>query len=172
MRGATMGRRGALTLAGVGAVGLLGRGASAQEQVSDVQMRFANESLEIGRFLLETSQAAAEMVSDEDVAEFAQLEIAEQEAMREVVTSLGVEVPPLEPQHENGLAAIQQGGGEMSPDLLYVNAQILGHGSLLKTQQALPKDGMSTPVVVAMLAEPAVKTHLAMLSDMKIRLTG
>ena len=168
-----------LALAGLGGAALAGvaaRPAAAQSggmELTDAQLEYVRQSLEISRFLLETSQAAMDKVSDDAVMEFAGLEIAENEALQAVLTSTGAEIPALEPQHENPLAALQEAGeGGMSPALMYVNAQILGHGEALKTQQAMNKqEPIDMLVAVAKMAEPAIQTHLTMLEDMKIRLT-
>lgn len=176
MRHDEIGRRGLLAVAGAGAVlamGASGPRAQGGGEPTQIERRYARETLEIGRFLLETSRAATETMGDEALGEFARREVAEQEAMRAILTSMGVEVPQLEPQHENGLAAIRQGGGEMSPDLLYVNTQILGHGSLLKAQQVMgAREPITMAVATAKLAEEATKSHLAALGDHKIRLTS
>lgn len=167
-------RRAALAATGALAAGptlAMSHGAEAME-LTDAQREYARQSLEISRFLLETSRVVMDKTDDEEVLEFARLEVAENEAFRSVLESTGVEEPPLEPQHENPLQALREAGdGGMSPALMYINTQILAHGSALKTNQAMAKqEPLDMIVATAKMAVPAIDTHLVMLEDMKIRI--
>lgn len=132
---------------------------------------YKTQTLALGTVALQTSQVAVEKAQDPMVKEFAQLEVAEQQTIAEILGAAGAEPPALP---EDQAAMVQQmqdmeAGAEF--DRAYVEAQIAGHQQLLEVQQTMA-DGseLSVEVVTAKLAEQAITSHLAMLNHIQQQL--
>jgi len=145
---------------------LSARGAAAQQTTA---AEYVTRTLEVGMLALMSSQAALEKAQDERVREFAMLEIAEQQAVAQVLawsnTPAPTELPPERAAMLEQLQMMEAGPGF---DMAYVDMQLQGHMELLQIQQTL--SGGTEPSVegiTAKLAEQAVTSHIAMLNHMR-----
>jgi len=161
-------RRNALLGLSATAVAMAIRPANAQTQpASGMGLdAYVQQTLVLGAGSLMASQLAAKMATDENVVQFANLEIAEQETIAGVLasTASGKSPPQISPQQQqelDRLAAVRPG---RDFDLSYVEAQIMGHNELLEIQRtASGNREASVEAVVARLAEQAVASHIVML---------
>ena len=130
--------------------------------------RYVALTLEGGLFAKKSSELALEKSSNELVTGFANLEIAEQKAVAEVLAAAGGTPPADVDGEEKVLMEKLMGLDGAAFDMAYIDGQIAGHEELLAIQQ--PMSGMSEitiPVATAKLAEEAIKTHIAMLKGIK-----
>lgn len=126
------------------------------------------QTLAVGSVALQTSQIALEKGSDAMVKEFAQLEVAEQTTVAEILTGAGGAPAPLTPEQQamiDDLNAMEPGPAF---DRAYIEGQITGHQQLLEIQQTMSGvDDMSVEAITAKLAEQAITSHLVMLGHLR-----
>jgi|GEM_PF-6264644 len=167
------------------ALPLLAQAASAQQPVdpnaqpqpnppgSGDPAAYVQQTLTAGSFSMQTSQLAVNKAQNPRVAEFAGLEVREQQTVAQILSATGQAAPQLPQDKADMLAALQAQDGGPEFDLAYVDSQIAGHQELLAIQQQL--SGMtqaSVEVITAKLGEQAIASHLAMLSRLREDLTG
>ena len=146
--------------------------------------QYIRESSAIGSMSLALSRIAQEKAQTEDLKEFAQLEVAEQETLVDVLRSLqnpglagGTIKPPSEAEVEQNLdrrgretlekMRAASSGAEF--DREYLSAQANGHLELLRIQEAYLNSGRNNHdfVSVAKLARGMIKEHLQLLADIE-----
>ena len=122
--------------------------------------------LTVGGFSLRSSQLALDKAANAGVRNFAQLEVEEQIA---TAAALGAqpEAVPIRESDAAILAQLQAADGAAF-DAMYLQGQIAGHEELLRINQAYAKVG-ADPVgqAVAILAVPAIHTHLGILAGLR-----
>ena len=155
---------------------LVGLGAAALPLAARIRPAFAQSSpdeyvkltLEAGLFAMKTSQLALEKAKSDAVKTFAELEIGEQEAVKEVLTSTGVAPPADVDGEEKTMMETLMGLEGAEFDTAYLDAQVKGHEELLAIQQPMAGMGEITiPVANAKLATAAIKSHLVMLKGIQ-----
>ena len=150
-------------IAGLGIFGVasaLARPASALGEAGSAAI------LEAGAFSMQTSQLAQERSRNSAVRQFAELEANEQAA---TAAALGVQ-PGSVPIRPERAAMLQQLSGLSGSrfDAMYIRGQIMGHQELLALNQAAVKAGMGgREQAVALVAVPAIQTHLYLLQGMR-----
>ncbi len=127
---------------------------------------YVQQTLLQGAIALKASEIARDKATDENVKQFAALEIAEQQTIAGILaaTPAGKAAPaiPADRQAELDNLSAMPAGEDF--DLTYVEAQIKGHNELLAVQQmASGNRDASVEAVTARLAEQAVTSHIAML---------
>ena len=159
-------RRGALALAAGGALAplLVSRPAFAQAAPEE----YMRLMLEAGAFTKGAAEIALEKAENEMARQFAELEIAEIDAVVAVLTGAGAPPPPSADELDGAEAEMiaQLRDAEAGPDFdrLFVEAEITGHEEGLAIQQPLSGETeITVPVASAKLAEESIKSHIAML---------
>ncbi len=125
---------------------------------------YVQQTLLLGAVALKASETARDKATDENVKQFATLEITEQQTIAGILaaTPAGKAEPeiPADRQAELDSLAAMPAGEDF--DLTYVEAQIKGHNELLAVQQmASGNRDASVEAVTARLAEQAVTSHIA-----------
>ena len=124
---------------------------------------FAATMLRSGAKLHAMSELARTRTDTEPVGIFATLEIAEQEALAEVLAGLGAPMPELDPEaaaEVEALALLE--GGAFNQD--YLAAQRAGHLEALQlVETAAAFEPTSVPGLTARLAKAGIEGHLAMI---------
>lgn len=148
-----------------------GVGAS-DEQMGQAEQRHAAETLAAGAVALEMSRIAMEKAQDEWVKKFAQYEVAEQDTMAEVLTSLGAQPAKMTDQQNRMMQGMikRLKGAQAGPrfDREYIEAQIEGHQELLKIQENYLASGkVRSHVNVTKLARGQIKEHLDMVQTIR-----
>lgn len=134
---------------------------------------YAMQTLMAGSFALETSRIAAEKAMDPLVKQFAELEVAEQTTIAEILTSTGVTPPALPAERQQMIADMQAMETNAEFDAAYIEGQIAGHQELLAIQQTISGvSELSVEVITARLAEQAITSHLAMLEHIQLHVAG
>jgi putative membrane protein len=148
--------------------------------LGDAKMQHMKRTETVGSLSLATSRIALKKAEDEDVKEFAQFEVAEQETIADILKSMqtgnvsGTVKPPSESEVEANLddkgkemiVKMQQAKAGVAFDREYVNAQVDGHKQLLQIQEDYLKAGKNPEAVaVAKLASGMIKEHLTLLGD-------
>lgn len=127
---------------------------------------YAEQTLQIGTLAKTTSQIALRNSQSRFVRRFAQLEIAEQTAVAQSLTSNFDPPPvPLTPDQHQIVQSLQALLGS-DFDAAYVKVQIQGHRQLLAIQKkflAANTDPGSNFVHIALIATASIETHLAIL---------
>ncbi|HZY68981.1 MAG TPA: DUF4142 domain-containing protein [Devosia sp.] len=134
---------------------------------------YVTQTLTVGTLALQSSQVAAEKASNEMVREFANLEVAEQTAVAQVLSSTeaGKTPPELPAEDAEKLTALQDTEAGATFDQAYIQMQIEGHQRLLEIQQSISGGNEPTvEVITAKLAEQAITSHLAMLNHINAQL--
>ena len=109
------------------------------------------------------SEMAKEQASGEAITEFAKLEVEEQETVAKLLREAGVQEAEMKPDMQAMMQQLESARGKQF-DQTYLRLQTQGHEKLLElNQEAAEKSGMKPPVIVAKMAVPAIKSHLAML---------
>ena len=126
-------------------------------------------------FALATSQVAERMAEAAPVKLFATLEAEEQTTFANVRQRAGLPAPRPEnmTQQQQQMLAQLQGlrGGEF--DRMYIRGQMQGHQELLRLHQAISSNPSNREEeIIATLAVPAIKSHLAMLQGISGTLGG
>ncbi len=146
--------------------------------------QYIREISAIGSLSLAVSRIAQEKAQTDDLKEFAQLEVAEQEALADVLKSLqnpglvdGTIKPPSEAEVEQHLD--QRGREKLEKmraapagtefDREYLAAQATGHLELLRIQETYLNSGRNNRefINVAKLARGMIKEHLQLLADIE-----
>jgi putative membrane protein len=146
--------------------------------------QYIRETSAIGSLSLAISRIAQEKSQTDDLKEFAQLEVAEQEALADVLRSLqnpglteGTVKPPGEAEVEQHLD--QRGRQNLEKmrttpagaefDREYLAAQATGHLELLRIQETYLNSGRNNHdfINVAKLARGMIKEHLQLLADIE-----
>ena len=148
--------------------------------MGDAEMQHMKRTETVGSLSLATSRIALKKAEDDDVKEFAQFEVAEQETIADILKSMqtgdvhGTVKPPSESEveanlDEKGKAMVekmQQAKAGAPFDREYVTAQIDGHKQLLQIQEDYLKAGKNPEAVaVAKLAKGMIQEHLTLLGD-------
>lgn len=126
----------------------------------------ALQALTAGEFSLESSRIALRRANSPLVRQFAGLEAEEQLAY---ARALGA-APGSAPVPASKVAMLQQLQAlrGRSFDAAYIRGQIMGHRQLLRINSALSRGGSSqVERSVATVAVPAIKSHLAFLSQLR-----
>ncbi|MGG5808199.1 DUF4142 domain-containing protein [Falsiroseomonas sp. CW058] len=126
-------------------------------------------------FALASSQLAERSAENAAVKLFATLEAEEQTTFTNVRRHVGLQVPTPEMMDDQKRQLMQQIQGLRGAefDRAYVRAQMAGHQELLRLHQAIA----STPAnreeeIIATLAVPGIKSHLAMLEGLSGTMRG
>jgi putative membrane protein len=146
--------------------------------------QYIRQALAMVALSLTASRLAEEKVQTDDLKEFAQLEVAEQEALADVLKSLqnpgqvnGTIKPPSEAEVEQHLD--QRGREELEKlraapagtefDRDYLAAQANGHLELLRIQETYLNSGRNKLdfINVAKLARSMIKEHMQLLADIE-----
>lgn len=141
---------------------------------------YKSRTLMAGTLAKQTSELAIQKAANPRVKQFANLEVMEQTAMAQALTSQ-VAPPParLDERHAAALKELQGASGAEF-DKAYVNAQIAGHSELLTIQDAHTIGrGQDTAAAlasdtarIATVAKAAIQTHLTMLKELNEALRG
>lgn len=145
---------------------------------------YIRQSLAAGSLSLAASRIAEGKLQTDDLREFAQLEVAEQEALADVLKSLqnpsladGTMKPPSEAEAEQLLD--KRGRDELEKmraapagtefDREYLVAQTNGHLELLGIQETYLGSARNNPnfINVAKLARVMIREHLQLLADLQ-----
>ncbi len=133
---------------------------------------YVTQTLQLGRAAIEASQLALERSQNPAVREFAELEIAEQQAVAAVLAAAeaaDAKAPAegaAQRERTDRLAGTREGEDF---DLAYVETQIEAHQELLEVQRTVSGEQpeLSIETIVARLAEPAIHSHIAMLGQIQ-----
>jgi putative membrane protein len=147
---------------------------------------YVRQTLAAGSLSLAASRLAAEKAQTDDLKEYAQLEVAEQETLTDVLKSLslqnaslneGIIKSPSDAEVEqnldpHGRAALEKmraapAGADF--DREYLGVQANGHLELLRIQETYLHSGRNNQnfVNVAKLARAMIKEHLQLLADIE-----
>lgn len=161
-------RRGALILAAGGTLlPFLAAGrAVAQASAEDYMVQMS----QAGTFTMAAAMIGLEKAENPMLRQFAELEIAEIQAVMEVLMGAGAPPPPEALEGEKGqmLAQLQEAPAGPEFDPLFLQAQIMGHEEGLQIQQLLADETeITVPVATAKLAEESIRSHLVMLQTIQ-----
>lgn len=135
------------------------------------QAEYVRRTLTVGNLSLVTSEVAMEKARYPLLLEFAQLEIAEQQAIAAVLHAAEAEPPVLSEELVARAQALQAVEAGPDFDMAYVEEQIQVHAELLQIQRLLSDETEpSLEAVTARLSQPAVESHLAMLGHIRLHL--
>ena len=162
-------RRDLFILAGAAGTGLaapaLLRPVAAQTLDRTTQMALGGMA-----FALATSQLATQRAATPAARTFAQLESEEQMAFSEARRMAGLPLPQpsmMDAQKQQMLQQLQSLSGAQF-DNMYVQGQLLGHQELLTLHQTIAQSGATqADRMIATVAVPAIKSHLAMLQGIQ-----
>ena len=162
-------RRDLFILAGAAGAGLaapaLLRPVAAQTLDRTTQMALGGMA-----FALATSQLATQRAATPAARTFAQLESEEQMAFSEARRMAGLPLPQpsmMDAQKQQMLQQLQSLSGAQF-DNMYVQGQLLGHQELLTLHQTIAQSGATqADRMIATVAVPAIKSHLAMLQGIQ-----
>jgi putative membrane protein len=145
---------------------------------------YIRQTLAAASLSLAASRIAEGKLQTDDLREFAQLEVVEQETLADVLKSLqnpgladGTMKPPSEAEAEQHLD--QRGREELAKmraaptgtqfDREYLAAQTNGHLELLRMQETYLSSGRNNPnfINVAKLARAMITEHLQLLADLE-----
>ncbi|WP_264049948.1 DUF4142 domain-containing protein [Methylobacterium flocculans] len=151
--------------------------------MGEAEARHAADTTTAGLMALETSRIALKRAQNPKVKEFAQLEVAEQETIADVLKSMRDQSVPASGQVKAPSAEVVQTnldakGKAMAEKLQkaeagaafdrdYVQGQIEGHNQLLEIQETYLKTGKDRENLnVTKLMRGQIKEHLTLLQDM------
>ena len=151
--------------------------------MGEAEARHAADTTTAGLMALETSRIALKKAQNPKVKEFAQLEVAEQETIADVLKSMRDQSVPASGQVKAPSAEVVQTnldakGKAMAEKLQkaeagaafdrdYVQGQIEGHNQLLEIQETYLKTGKDRENLnVTKLMRGQIKEHLPLLQDM------
>ncbi len=121
-------------------------------------------------FALATSQLAMQRAEIPVARTFAQLEAEEQMAFADARRMGGLPVPSpsmMDTQKQQMVQQLQSMSGAQF-DRMFVQGQIMGHQELLQLHQTLAQSGATQgDRMLATVAVPAIKSHLAMLQGIQ-----
>ncbi|GJD93953.1 DUF4142 domain-containing protein [Methylobacterium iners] len=155
--------------------------------MGDAEAKHAADTSAAGLMSLETSRIALKKAQNPKVKEFAQLEVAEQETIADVLTSMRDQGTPasgqvkapskeisqtnLDAKGKQMVEKLQKAEAGAAFDREYVQGQIQGHQQLLQIQEAYLKSGKDRENLnVTKLMRGQIKEHLAMLQDIEKQL--
>jgi len=154
---------------------------AASGNMGPAEQKHMMDTMAVGSMSLVASRVAVKKVRDEDVKEFAEFEVAEQEIVADVLTSMkdpskatGKLNPPSDsearqhiPQDDQAtLQKMEQMDGKEF-ETAYVQAQTEGHQKLLCIQEEYLASGRDPAHInVAKLARGQIKEHLQLLADL------
>lgn len=151
--------------AGVALAPSLLRPAAAQAPDRTTQMALGGMA-----FALATSQIALQRAESPVAKTFAQLEAEEQMAFADARRMGGLPVPSpsmMDAQKQGMVSQLQTLSGAAF-DRMFVQGQIMGHQELLQLHQTLAQSGATqSDRMLATVAVPAIKSHLAMLQGIQ-----
>ena len=149
--------------------------------IGQAERRLLLRTRTLGALSLALSRMAAKKGDDDDVKEFVQFEIGEQEALADVLHAIEAPGPlsgRIKPPSESEVAALLDAKAKDliqeldrqkigSPfDQAYVRLQIDGHKQLMEVQTDYLSSGQhATAMAVAKLTRVTVKEHLTLLGD-------
>ena len=132
---------------------------------------YATRTLENGLFSKKTSELALERASSDMIPTFANLEIAEVEAVTEVLTSTGAQAPDdVDGEHAALMEKLMglEGDATREFDAAYVDGQIMTHEELLAIQKPMADmSEVTLPVATAKIAVASIESHIAMLQGIR-----
>jgi putative membrane protein len=195
-----MDRRSALTIVAA-AVALPAFGFSALAQNSSVSEKTGNtgaamgeaeakhaaDTSTVGGMSLEASRIALKKAQNPKVKEFAQLEVAEQETIADVLKSMRDQSTPasgqvkapsaevvqtnLDAKGKQMMEKLQKAEAGAGFDKEYIQGQIQGHQELLQIQESYLKSGKDRENLnVTKLMRGQIKEHLTLLQDIEKQL--
>ena len=151
------------------------------------EMRYMDETKQVGAMSLVASREALHRAQNPKVLEFARFEVAEQETIADILMGMtmppdqasGVITPPMEQQlmmsiSPEGREALQRLRGMDGPgfEREYIMAQVGAHQRLLRIQQSYLDAGhMRNALNVAKLAKGMITEHLQLLNDIQNRMS-
>ena len=128
-------------------------------------------ALEGGMFLMMTSQVAQERGQSDNVKVFADLEVAEQQAIARAFGAEGADIP-LREDHAQMLEQLQAAEGEAF-DMAYLDAQIAGHEEARPIHEDYAENG-GDPMArgASMVGVTGIDSHLVMLRSFREQAGG
>ena len=152
--------------------------------MGEAEAKHAADTLAAGFLSLESSRIALKEAQHPKVREFAQFEVAEQETIADVLSSMrdrssppsgqvkasSKEVPQanLDANRKQMSEKLQQGEAGAGFDREYVRQQVQGHQQLLLIQETYLKDGKNHESLnVAKLMRGQINEHLVLLQDIE-----
>ncbi|TNC48504.1 DUF4142 domain-containing protein [Rubellimicrobium rubrum] len=128
-------------------------------------------ALEGGMFLMQTSQLAQQQGQSDNVKAFAELEVAEQQAVARAFGSEGAQIP-LREDHAQILEQLQQAQGDAF-DMAYIDAQITGHEEARPIHEQYAEEGQD-PMArgASMVGVTGIDSHLVMLRSFRQQMQG
>ncbi|KMO29498.1 DUF4142 domain-containing protein [Methylobacterium aquaticum] len=153
-------------------------------KMGEAEAKHAADTLAAGSMSLAASRVALKKAKDDDVKQFAQFEVAEQETIADIlkgmrdqtVAASGQVKPPSDAEVTSQLDAkgkamlekLESAKAGSAFDREYIKGQIEGHQELLKIQETYLATGKDREnLSVAKLARGQIKEHLALLADIE-----
>ncbi|WP_244477183.1 DUF4142 domain-containing protein [Methylobacterium sp. Leaf125] len=151
--------------------------------MGEAEAKHAADTTTVGLLALQTSQIALKKAQNPKVKEFAQLEVAEQETIADVLKSMRDQSTPasgqvkaptadtvqsnLDAKGKAMVEKLQKADAGPAFDREYVQSQIEGHQQLLEIQEAYLKTGKDRENLnVTKLMRGQIKEHQMLLQDM------
>src|SRR6195952_900896 len=158
------------------------RGGATAGAMGAAEQKHMMETMAAGSMSLAASRVAVKKARDEDVKQFAEFEVAEQETIADVLTSMkdpskasGKLNPPSDAEVRKNIAQEDQAmlqkmeqmeGKEF--EAAYVKAQTEGHQKLLRIQEDYLASGKDLAHInIAKLARGQIKEHMQILADLR-----
>ena len=124
-----------------------------------------------GTASMKMSEMAEKQASGDAVKKFAKLEVEEQETVSNLLKESGVQKPEMTAEMDAMMQQLETAQGKQF-DQTYLRMQTQGHEKLLElNQKAAAKDEMKPQVIVAKMAVPAIKSHIAMIEMIQKQMT-
>ena len=156
--------------------------------MGEAEAKHAADTSTAGLMSLETSRIALKKAQNPKVKEFAQFEVAEQETIADVLTSMRDQATPatgqvkapskeitqtnLDAKGKQMVEKLQKAEAGAGFDREYVQGQIQGHQQLLQIQEAYLKGGKDRESLnVTKLMRGQIKEHLTLLQDIEKQLS-
>jgi predicted outer membrane protein len=141
--------------------------------LGDAEKQHLLQTMQAGTFSLQTSKLAVNRVQQAKLREFAELEVAEQETVGDVLSAIKAAAndtsaaPQFDDEQKAVLQKLQQAQGAAF-DSAYLQAQVDGHHKLLQIQENYLANGKNLDGTnVAKLARGMIKEHLRLLGDLQ-----
>lgn len=151
-------------LLALGGVGLAATGALAKPMV---MKDFRTADLAGGEFAMRSSQIALTKMTNPDITNFANAEIAEQLSVAKALSAAPGTVP-LRRDHADLLAKLQAMPAGPQFNSAYVKGQLAGHRELLTLNSSYLKSGTDPALQsVANMSLPIIQQHLAVLNGLR-----
>lgn len=156
--------------------------------MGDAEAKHAADTSTVGGMSLEASRIALKKAQNPKVKEFAQLEVAEQETIADVLKSMRDQSTPasgqvkapsaevvqtnLDAKGKQMMEKLQKAEAGAGFDQEYIQGQIQGHQELLQIQETYLKSGKDRENLnVTKLMRGQIKEHLTLLQDMHKQLS-